>query len=277
MHRKTITSLLVVGAITMAAAFGAITYRSVFAQAPTPTPDTPTQPAQPGDQASQPGSLPERLGDKGLRGGHGGYSEEDLAAALGITTDQLQTAYQTANAEAIKEAVSQGLITQEQADQLSAIGSDTRGFGRFGMRELSGIDYEALLAKALGISTDELKAGYQQAYAASLDAAVQNGTMTQEQADLAKARNSLFSSSKFQSSLTAAFETAVNQAVTDGLITQAQADQIIQEQSQDGAGFFGRGMGGFGGPHGGRPGRGQPFNQAVPTQTAPSTSPTSGL
>jgi len=50
----------------------------------------------------------------------GGFSQQELATALGIDLPTLQAAYKSANTEALKEAVSKGLITQQQADQITA-------------------------------------------------------------------------------------------------------------------------------------------------------------
>ncbi len=263
--RKKIITILVTGALAVVTVLGAFTYRAVYAQAATPTPGAPGSTT---NNQVQPG--PGRGGPGGMRGG---YSDQELATALGITTDKLQAAYTAANTAALKEAVSKGLITQAQADQLSANGFDQHGFGRLG--GANGIDYNALLANALGISTDKLKAAQQQAYNASIDAAVQSGSITQAQADEMKGRYALANDTKFQSAMQSAYAAAVKQAVTDGVITQAQADAILASQSQAG-GFAGPGFdfgGGFGHGHGG-PGfngaSGSNQNNPAPT-TAPST------
>jgi hypothetical protein len=204
---------------------------------------------------------------------------------LGIEVTTLQAAYTTANAEALKEAVSRGLITQDQADKMTAKGIDQRPLGGFGRPANSGIDYNTLLANTLGISTDQLQAAYTQAFNTNLDNAVKSGTLTQAQADLEKGRNALSNNAKFQGSLQSAYEAAVKQAVTDGVITQAQADQILKDQSGKGfPGGFGPqglgGMGGFGVPggfsrggFGGVPGgKWSPRNSTQPTATPGSSS-----
>jgi ABC-type amino acid transport substrate-binding protein len=139
----------------------------------------------------------------------------------------------------------------------------------------NGIDYQALLASALGISVDDLQAAYAKAYNTRIDQAVTDGSLTQEQADLMKGRYALFNSQSYQSAMQTAYEAAVAQAVTDGVITQAQADLILKDNP--GAGFpGGRGFGDLdgrhGGMHGGR-GGGMPGSQVPAT---PSTSPSSG-
>lgn len=268
--RKKIIGILAAAALIVVGVFGAFTYRAVYAQAPTPTPGTGTTNNQPVAPQGQ---------WKGRGGPDGGYSSQDLATALGITTDQLTAANKAAFTEALKEAVSQGLITQAQADQLAANGNDQgrfHGFGMFGAA--NSIDYDSLLANALGITKEKLQAAYQQAYAASIATAVQNGNLTQAQADEMLGSRALASDSKFQTAMKSAFESAVKQAVTDGVITQAQADAILARQSQaGGVGFpgFGPGFGGGhrgggfrGGPEGPAGGQNNPTTPAVP---APST------
>lgn len=274
MSRKKTVSLLVAGALTLVTALGVVGYQVVNAQATTPTPTVPTTPnnAQP-------------LVGHGMRGG--GYSEQGLADALGITLDKLQAAEKTATDEALKQAVAAGLITQAQADHF--IQNIANGFPMRGLPFLKGstIDYDALLANALGISTDELKAGYQKAFETSIDQAVAAGTMTQAQADALKGQYLLANSSKFQSSMKSAFDAAVQQAVSDGLLTQAQADALLAQSNSQPGGWMGFGMGGFGG-RGGHGGHGGPGDWGVlpggngstttPGSAAPSSSgSTSGV
>jgi hypothetical protein len=271
MDRKKIATVLVGGTLALVTVFGAVTYRVVNAQATTPTPNTPASPST----GSQRGF--------GREMHFGGYTNADLAAALGITTDQFTTAQQSATSEALKQAVAAGLITQAQADQFSQ--NFGNGFPLRGLPFLknSTIDYDALLASALNISVDDLKAGYQKAYNTNLDTAVTNGSITQEQADQAKGSYALENNAKFQASMKSAYEAAVNQAVADGVITQAQADLILKNSSNL---HFG-GMGGFGGPggrggHGGHGGPGDwgvgaPANPGTSSQSAPSVSPSSGV
>ena len=226
------------------------------------------------------------LGSRGYASNEGQY----LADALGISLADLQTAEQKASDAAIQQAVDQGLITQDQADAMILRGFGfrfDRSFEGHGLFAASGIDYDALLAKELGISVDKLQTARTQAEDQMLADAVANGDLTQEQADLIKARralqsyldpNALFaealgiSTEQLQSyrdqglSLSeilnkagktavevrdaeqAAYQSAIHKAVSDGVITQAQADQILAN------GF--RWLGGFGGPGGfGCPGR----------------------
>ncbi len=194
------------------------------------------------------------------------------------TTDELTTAYQTANEAALVKAVDAGLITQAQADELRSRGQafpfGGRGGGWF---DQSGIDFEALLADALGISVDDLQAAYATAYNTRIDQAVTDGNLTQEQADLMKGQYALSHSESFQTALQSAYEAAVQQAVSDGVITQAQADLILQNQTNGKGfpGFFGPGGGDFG-RRGGFDHHGGGWNAVpgLPVQpAAPSTAP----
>jgi hypothetical protein len=261
--RKKILPVLVGGVLTLVALVGAFTYRMAYAQSSTPTPAAPAQTG------------------KGPGMGPRGVSDQELANALGISLDQLQTAQKSATDEALKEAVSAGLITQAQADQFAQNEQNAQNGHPFpGLPPLkdSSIDYNALLAKALGISTDQLQAVYQKAYYADIDAAVANGSMTQAQADEAKGRYALSNDSNFQSAMKSAFEAAVNQAVSSGVITQAQADQILQNDSGmmgwPGLGGPG-GRGGPGGPNGWNGGTppNPPSGTANPNSAAPTATP----
>jgi polyhydroxyalkanoate synthesis regulator phasin len=234
--------------------------------------------------------------------GRGGFAEgvrpghELLAEALGISVEELQAAQEEVQVAIIEQAVEDGLITEEQAQQFREGNFAFRGpkFGFAGRGGFHGfgqdIDREALLADALGISVTALQAAQEEARAAGLAEMVDNGYLTQEQADMIVARQALkeyidreallaealdISVADLQSALEdgtslpalieelgltfaevaeaqqAAHEAAVQEAVEDGVISQAQADQILSD-SFGGRGFggFGGGRGGFGGPGG---------------------------
>jgi ribosomal protein S20 len=239
-----------------------------------------------------------RWGRMGL-GGSIDYAQL-LADALGISVDDLQTAYDNARTAAIQQAVDEGLITQEQADTMQVWGGlSGRGFGFLhfgrGLRGSAsgGLDEDALLADALNITTEKLQAAREQANQAALDEAVAQGIITQEQADQMLAQQNLasyldrntllaqalgmsvedlraaYDNGKTLSSLMAekgldaatvhanlvdAYNSALAQAVTDGVITQDQADQMQNRLGFGpmlggmGGGF--RGHGGFCGPRG---------------------------
>jgi len=269
MKRKSVLSIVAVGALAVIMTIGAVAYHS--AQAASATPSATTQ-----DSSTPPGK-----GNRGdFRGGMGaGYSDEDLATALGVTVDELNTAFTAANRAALKQAVEQGLITQTQSDELNANGTTFPFGGRWeGFLNQNGLDYNTFLAQALGISLDQLQTAYKTATYARIDQAITDGRMTQEQADLAKGQYALRTDANFQASMQSAYQSAVQQAVQDGVITQAQADLILKNATSMGIeGFpsFG-GPGGFGGKDGGRGGarsggrggpQAQPPVDAVPTAT----------
>lgn len=228
---KTTISVLLVVAIGLASILGVTIYQAATAATPV-------------------------AGVLGHRGGidfelKGSSDREGLAEALGISLDELNAAYEAARQEAINQAVAAGLITQSQADSLlerESVFPFHRGRSWLGE---SDIDFETLLADALGISVEALADARQQAYQNSIDQAVADGKITEEEADLIRGRQALYSSNAFRASMQAAFEAAVQKAVEDGVITQSQADQIISSQSNSGfLDFHGgmrphRGHGGF--------------------------------
>lgn len=149
----------------------------------------------------------------------------------------------------------------------------------FGMRglDLGDVrgDYQIFLADALGITVEELQAAQQKAQEAMVAKAVEEGVITQEQADLMAAGRAFmqfYADGNAQS-----MEDALNAAVEAGAITQEQADLLLEAHSQMGRGsFFGRSdrgsfdhrgmMPGFGGQMPGRGNRMMPGYQ-TPTET----------
>ena len=273
MSRKAFVYTLIAGTLTLMAVAGVSLYRSAFAAAPSFL--TQTTPAAP------PTGKGGGMGGWG-RGERGGISEQDLATALGITVDDLNTAYQKANDATLAEAVQKGLVTQAQADDLKTNGGVFPFGGRWaGWLMKQGVDYDAQLADALGITTDQLQAAYLKAFDASIDQQVTAGRFTQEQGDLLKGEHALYADQNFTSALQGAYQAAVKQAVSDGVITQAQADLILQAADKKGFGFgmpfmgfpgFGRGGMMQGGPGGGQPPAPGGGNTPAPSgggQTAP--------
>jgi len=183
-----------------------------------------------------------------------GNYDEALAEALEISVDELQEAYKEAQAVALQKAVDDGLLTQDKADEL--LGADRLGaVGRLGFRG-PGRDQNPNLAEALGISAAELEVAQNQALETVIDQAVEDGKISQEQADLMLARNAI--QDYMQNAMAAAYEEAVRQAVSDGVITQGQADQLLSSGGpglRSSGGFFGgRGrLGPNGKLHGPRP------------------------
>lgn len=195
-----------------------------------------------------------------------------LADALGITTDELQTAMDTARSAALDQAVADGLLTQEQADAIRA-----NGFGRGPGFGIGGADFDALLADALGISVEDLQAAQQKVYSDRLAQMVADGVLTQEQADLMQAYQTVegyVDYAAIQESVQGFYQAAIDKALADGVITQAQADQMSSNLSNMG----GFGPHGFGMPFGpgfehGRGGRGHHDGGWGGPFQAPSTTP----
>jgi len=196
-----------------------------------------------------------------------GEDAEFLAKALGISVEELQTAHEKAQKAAIQQALEEGLITQAQADRLSGRGFPPgRGLGALLVGPDSGIDMDALLAEALGITAAELQEAREQAFSDSLAQGVADGRISEEQAELMKAHHALrdyikpdelmaqalgITKDQLQSyheqglsfdeiiaelGLTeeqvsdahqAALEAVIGQAAEEGIITQAQADLVL--------------------------------------------------
>ena len=189
-----------------------------LAQSATPETGTETE-----DNATQADGL-------SLRGLHHGFMtsgssahDEYLAEALGITLDQLQAARRAAMAAYLADAVTAGDITQEQADLALA---------KVALSDV--ISQKALLAEALGMTTEELEAAL---------------TGGQSLSDLMTATG--IDADTLQTNLQAAYEAAIARAVADGVITQAQADAVLAQDTNFGL-FGGHGRGGRG--HHGRGG-----------------------
>lgn len=242
-------SLLLIGAIVVLTLglIGSI----VLAQDATPEATTPAQ--EDATPESDKG-LSLGLGHWGGFGrGFGRHGDDEtwltyLAEALGITVDQLNDAQDEAYAAWLADAVEQGQLTQEQADQILA------------QRALkSYIEVNAILAEALGMTVDDL------------EAALADQSLT----DLMVERG--IDSTTLQANAQAAYEAAVQQAVADGVITQAQADEVLS-----GSNFNLFGGGGHGGRHGGRGSRGgwgfdlpTTPDSTTPDSTTPDTTDTS--
>lgn len=203
-------------------------------------------------QTQQDGSgFMQRGGPRGMHrdGGRGGFSPTVVAKALGISEDELRTAQQDGKTIAdlasekgvaldtiidaiiadettrLDQAVTDGKITQEQADQrLSDLKSNLPdmlsqtppanlgpgGFGRGG--HLGGPGSSAVIAKALGITEDELRTAFQ---------------ASKSVADLASEKGVALDT--IVNAIIADETTHLSQAVTDGKITQAQADQRLAD------------------------------------------------
>lgn len=252
-----------------------------------------------------PGAVSAARGGPGMRGWFGQGNSIDrealLAEALGITVDQLQTAQENARAAAIQQAADNGLITQEQADEMILWG---RGFlgGPAHPALADKMNNDTLLADALGITVDKLHQAQQQANANAIQQALDQGMITQAQADQMWAANTLrgyldhdtllaealgisveslrtgqsqgktltdflneqnLDAATARQNLLSAREKAIQQAISDGVITQDQVDQMQNRGFKYFEGGFGPGPDGPGGGHFGRGGFG-PANGGRP-------------
>jgi hypothetical protein len=239
MKRKLILTGLLLGTLALLVGLGVSTYRNASAAAPAAA------------SVSTSTQLFNEIAVKGP-GIDREAADQYLADALGITTEELSAARQTAYEAALTQSVEQELTTQAQADALKSGDLAFPIGGRWGeWLAQNGIDFDTFLADALGISIEKLQEARQTAQYARIDQAVVDGDLTEDQALLMKARYALANSQNFQDSMQSAFKAAIQQAVDDGLITQQQADLLLQKASQ----FDMRGLGGpemLGGMPGGR-------------------------
>lgn len=117
------------------------------------------------------------------------------------------------------------------------------------------------LAEALGITVDELDAAREKVFTDALAQAVEDGTITQEEADELLTQRALhsFLGERLQN----AYSDAISAAVEEGIITQEQADAYLNDgfghmgafggmmgkgmmgKGMMGHGMMGRGMGGM--------------------------------
>lgn len=123
-------------------------------------------------------------------------------------------------------------------------------------------DHEKYLADALGITVEELQAAQEEAHAAMVAQLIEDGVITQEQADYMAARQAF---AQYMVDANAqSLDDALKAAVEAGAITQEQADLLAQSMNQRGRaemfGMFGgmmeRGMRMFGDRDGGMMERG---------------------
>lgn len=199
--------------------------------------------------------------------GDGDLVDEEalLAEALGITVDELDAAQEEARLAAIDQALEEGQITEEQAEQLR------EGSARFGRGFHGFADKDALLAEALGISVEELDAAQAEVRAARLQAMVEAGALTQEQADLIAAQEAVESyidQDGLAATIQDAYEAAIEAAMDDGAISRAQADQLLENLPTFGPFGFGGGRGHHGHGRGHGPDWGGTFSPDAGNGTA---------
>jgi hypothetical protein len=140
-----------------------------------------------------------------------------IAEALGVTEEELQAARQAAHEAALEQAVTEGVITAEQAELIKA-GQALREY----------IDYQEILGQALGIDAADLEAAREEGKTLPY----LFGELGLEPADV-------------QAALQSAYEDSVQQAVDDGVITSAQAE-LLQERGFGDRGFGKQGFGSHG-------------------------------
>jgi len=167
----------------------------------------------------------------------------------------------TAIKDALKGLVTDGTITQQQADQVATTLNDSEalrgghghgGHGGFGGHGLLGMGVETA-AEALGLTKEELRTELREGNTLA-EIAEAEGVQTQVLVD----------------ALVASATERVEQSVTDERITRERADEIIAALPERIAtfveeGFAGRGWGGRGGPDG---------TEDAPEATTPDAAPT---
>ena len=278
---------LVVGALAVTLAVGSVVAlgSAAFAQGPQGGTSPTTQNSGPG---FGPGMMGGPGGGFGMQGAPRGQDSLITIAAkvLGMTEADLRTALQSGKtiadvakeknvaldkivdavvadrADALKQQVTSGKLTQAQADQMLANMKtqvtkqlsekfDPRGGGPNGAPQANHTSLESIAAKVLGITEAELRT--------ALDP-------NKSIADVAKEKNVALD--KIVDAAVSDHATQLKQAVTDGKLTQAQADILLsnfkimvtaQLQIKHVQGLNGFGGGPQGGPHGGfGPGQGGP-------------------
>ncbi|MFN2225877.1 MAG: hypothetical protein ACK2UY_06210 [Anaerolineae bacterium] len=188
---------------------------------------------------------------------------EAIAGVLGIGVDEYDAAVDTAQQQVLDEAVSEGVLTQEQADRIQGRADEGFGFdmkdgffgghGRGGMRGGFMAGGESVLltvaAEQLGMTQEDLVAALQDGSTIA-DLAAEKGVELQDIVDAYVAQKG--------EDLAAAVE--------EGRITQEQADAMLEHLSEEvlerlqgeysfgGPGLGGRGHHGGFGPGGMMPG-----------------------
>ena len=149
----------------------------------------------------------------------GGETIRSLVEESGLDTTDFQTALQAARAEMLQQAVAEGNITQEQAEQMTDRQSELNVFGHsgkggFGLRDKDSTVWQTTLAEVLGIPVEQLEE--------RLAGGETIRTLVEESGlDMAEV----------QTALQAARAEMLQQAVADGSITQEQAGRMLNHLS----------------------------------------------
>ena len=147
---------------------------------------------------------------------------DKLAGALGIDRTKLDTALKTAANQTVDQALQEGQITQQQADQMRS--RISQGFPFFGMKmgggkNGAGGSFKATLkplADALGMTPQDVVS------------ALHSGKKV---SDLAASKGMTLS--QVQSKMLAAIKARLDKAVKGGKLTQTQANQAYGVLQQD--------------------------------------------
>ncbi|WP_420643570.1 hypothetical protein [Candidatus Leptofilum sp.] len=157
--------------------------------------------------------------------------KELIATELGVTVEELEAARDVVMETLLAQLVEDGVITQEELDEMLAI-QELRGLPQ---EIFSRDDAQAVIAEALGLTVEELTA------------ARDDGTRLPELAE-----EQGVDMETLMTAVSDARTAAIEAAVADGIITQEQADILLSHEGR-GFGRRGHGHGGHGGPRGGGP------------------------
>lgn len=213
--RKTIVSVAIVAIVGIVAALGFAAW-SVGTTLAAPLLQATASPTAPG----QTGTVSQ----------YATFFLQHFATHLGLSVDQVKSAYQSAYGETIDQMVKDGRLTQTEGDQLKQkVGQDVtngtlpmfapgfrgKGFGGFGpgfgMRG-GHMELEvATIAKSLGVTEQDLITELQSGKSIS---------------DIAKEKN--VDINKVKQDVIAAYKANLDTAVKNNRITQAQADTMLQ-------------------------------------------------
>jgi len=149
-----------------------------------------------------------------------GKTLRDLAEEQGVDLADVQAAMEAARLEAIEQAIADGVITEEMAEQIIERMEQTPPAG---WMEPYQDQMQEAIAEALGISVEELEAARDEG---------------KSPAELARELD--VNRDEFRQAMEDALEEILDQAVADGVLTPEQAEQIAQGRGR------GRGPGGPG-------------------------------
>jgi ABC-type Fe2+-enterobactin transport system substrate-binding protein len=157
-----------------------------------------------------------------------------MAEALGVTVEELEAAQDTVQETMLAQLVEDGVITQEQLDEML----EMQALHELSRDIFSRDDAKAVIAEQLGLTVEELAAARDEGTTVSELADAQGIDMETLMTAVSEARTAAFA-----------------QAVADGTLTQEQADLLLSQRGPH-FGFGGHGGPGGGGMHGGHGGHG---------------------